>query len=39
VILGLTDKDILEEAETSLTAHLHLKDILFVNANEEISIS
>jgi amino acid transporter len=39
VILGLTEKDILEEAETSLMAHLNLKDILFVNANEEISIS
>jgi len=39
VILGLTNKDVLEDAETSLMAHPGLKDILFVNANEEISIS
>jgi hypothetical protein len=39
VILGLTHKDIFEEPEATLMGHRNLKDILFVNANEEISIS
>jgi amino acid transporter len=39
VILGLTREEIHRDAKSVLLSHQSLKDVLFVNANERISIS